>query len=30
MTKICPPEKILNPNTNRCVLRRGLIGKNYY
>lgn len=27
MTKICPPEKILNPNTNRCVLRRGLIGK---
>ncbi len=27
MTKKCPPDKILNPLTNRCVLRRGLIGK---
>jgi hypothetical protein len=24
---ICPPEKILNPATNRCVLRRGTIGR---
>lgn len=25
--KTCPPNKILNPKTNRCVLRTGTIGK---
>jgi len=27
MTKLCPPDKILNIKTNRCVLRTGNIGK---
>jgi hypothetical protein len=27
MVKPCPPDKILNPKTNRCVNRDGLIGK---
>lgn len=27
MLKQCPPDKILNPKTNRCVNRDGLIGK---
>ena len=25
--KDCPPDKILNPSTNRCVLKTGAIGK---
>jgi hypothetical protein len=25
--KVCPPEKILNPKTNQCVLRTGAVGK---
>jgi len=25
--KICPPDKILNPKTNKCVLKTGAIGK---
>lgn len=24
---VCPPNKIINPRTNRCVLRTGKIGK---
>ena len=27
MTKLCPPDKILNIQTNRCVLKTGNIGK---
>ena len=26
-TKTCPPDKILNPISNRCVKRTGKIGK---
>jgi hypothetical protein len=25
--KECPPEKILNPKTNQCVSRTGVVGK---
>ncbi len=25
--KECPPDKILNPKTNKCVLKKGIIGK---
>ncbi len=25
--KECPPDKILNPKTNRCVSKTGIIGK---
>lgn len=27
MNKLCPPDKVLNPKTSRCVLKTGAIGK---